>query len=273
MKERIITGALLAGVIAIFYFLGGYYYIMQLGLSVIGFFGTQELLSITHKNKKFVYDESIAYSLYVIVILLPWVSIFKWAKILILVANIVMLLKFIFNKKNCVEQISYSYLVMLIFGGALASISYFYTVNKFFILFFMLIAFGSDTFAYFTGYFFGKHKLIPWVSPKKTIEGSIGGVLGAIIAVFVIQYLYMNFISPEIPTTINVFSNTGITIAIIVLLSIFSQCGDLFFSKIKRYFDVKDYGSLLPGHGGIIDRMDSLVFVSVIFLLVHFLIM
>lgn len=269
MRTRIITGLLMTVVVAVFYFLGDYYYLMQFGLTIIGVIGTSEIFSIIRENKKFEYDQNMSLSAYVTIALLPWVPFSQLARFAVLAANIVLLLKFVFSKKNCVELISYTYLMILIFGGALLSISYFYTINKYFVLFFMLIAFGSDTCAYFAGFFFGKNKLIPWVSPKKTVEGAIGGVLGSVAVVALIQYLYMQFISADIPSLIDIFASPLSTIIITMLLAVFSQCGDLFFSKIKRYFGVKDYGSLLPGHGGVIDRTDSLIFVAVIFLLVQ----
>lgn len=116
-----------------------------------------------------------------------------------------------------------------------------------------LATYGSDTGAYFTGYFFGKRKLIPRLSPNKTIEGSIGGiVLGTILA-----YLYGSYYT--------VFDSNIILITCCFVLTITSQIGDLVFSSVKRKFEVKDYSNLLPGHGGILDRMDSLLFNAIVF--------
>lgn len=112
-----------------------------------------------------------------------------------------------------------------------------------------IIAWLSDTGAYFTGYFFGKHKLAPKMSPKKTVEGAIGGVVFAGIATFVYTGLvYDNFAIALIP-----FGCIG---------SVVSQIGDLAASCIKRDFDKKDYGSILPGHGGLMDRFDSVLFAA-----------
>ena len=111
-----------------------------------------------------------------------------------------------------------------------------------------IIAFMTDTFAYFAGYLFGKHKLIPKVSPKKTIEGSIGGILGSTLICLCFGYYF------DI--------NLGIIVFLGVLGSIIAQIGDLFASSIKRYVGIKDYGKLIPGHGGILDRFDSVILVS-----------
>ena len=111
-----------------------------------------------------------------------------------------------------------------------------------------IISFMTDTFAYFSGYLFGKHKLIPSISPKKTIEGSIGGVLGSTICCVIFGYLFKLDITHMI-----LVGSVG---------SIVAQFGDLFASAIKRYVGIKDYGKLIPGHGGILDRFDSVILVA-----------
>ena len=119
----------------------------------------------------------------------------------------------------------------------------------------LCISFGSDTFALFAGMLFGKHKLAPHVSPKKTVEGGIGGIVGGVFG--------MAFMWAIIHWTIGYDLCTWWEAVILgVVGSIISQMGDLSFSVIKREFGVKDYGKLLPGHGGILDRFDSVTFVS-----------
>lgn len=111
-----------------------------------------------------------------------------------------------------------------------------------------IITVVSDSMAYFTGKFFGKHKLIPSVSPNKTVEGSVGAIVFTIIACL----LYGNIIN----------LGTIELIAIGFLGSIVSQCGDLIASKLKRYTGIKDFSNLIPQHGGILDRLDSALLVS-----------
>lgn len=111
------------------------------------------------------------------------------------------------------------------------------------------IAFGTDTCAYFTGVTFGKHKLCPVLSPKKTIEGALGGILGSSI----ITIMFFSYLSINKMVEIIIFS---------IIASIFSMFGDLIASKIKREYKIKDYGNVFPGHGGVMDRFDSVVFVA-----------
>ncbi len=115
----------------------------------------------------------------------------------------------------------------------------------------LLTPWATDTLAYFSGVFFGKHKLIEKVSPKKTIEGSIGGTVGCVVVAFIygIVISKLNYFPKYI--------NLAIFAAI---FSVVSQFGDLAASCIKREHGVKDYGSLIPGHGGILDRFDSVLF-------------
>ena len=109
-----------------------------------------------------------------------------------------------------------------------------------------ITAWSTDTFAYFTGSLIGKNKLCPSISPKKTIEGAVGGVLGSILTSCLFMYLF----APGLLIH-------GISIGF--LGSIAGQTGDLSASVIKRYVDIKDYGKIMPGHGGVLDRFDSIL--------------
>lgn len=127
------------------------------------------------------------------------------------------------------------------------------TINNFdlgniYVWLIFIIAFATDTFAYFSGYLFGKHKLIPKVSPKKTVEGAVGGILGSIICCVVYGYIFKLSVMHMV-----LIGGVG---------SVIAQMGDLFASSVKRYVGIKDYGKLIPGHGGILDRFDSVILVS-----------
>ncbi|MCI9433777.1 MAG: phosphatidate cytidylyltransferase [Bacilli bacterium] len=123
------------------------------------------------------------------------------------------------------------------------------------LLYLLLIAIFTDTFALFTGLLIGKNKLLSDISPKKTVEGMMGGT---VLGVFIASAFYNTVIDSTLPLYIVVFMTT--------FLSIIGQFGDLVFSAIKRYFSKKDFSNIMPGHGGILDRLDSIIFISLGFM-------
>jgi len=142
-------------------------------------------------------------------------------------------------------------------GGGLCSLLIIANQNygRSLVLFAISIVVAADSGAYFIGYFFGKHKMIPSLSPGKTWEGCAGGLILA----SVIGYLVINFCLPDISIKIGIFLG--------FFLGIMSIIGDLLESKLKRIAKAKDSGSLLPGHGGILDRVDGILFTSPILLI------
>lgn len=118
------------------------------------------------------------------------------------------------------------------------------------IFFLLLVIFANDTGAFYSGKLFGKHKLYESVSPKKTWEGSIGGLLFAlIVSIVFLKFFRLHVVDFSI-------------VLLVFLLSVAGQVGDLAESMLKRNYDVKDSGGLLPGHGGVLDRLDSLLFAT-----------
>ncbi|MEG1180387.1 MAG: phosphatidate cytidylyltransferase, partial [Oscillospiraceae bacterium] len=120
----------------------------------------------------------------------------------------------------------------------------------------------TDTCAYFVGVKFGKHKMSPVISPKKSIEGAVGGVVGCLALNMLILYLFNTYIFDTPFMSYLVFA------PISIVLSLASMCGDLVASIIKRNYGAKDYSNLIPGHGGIMDRFDSCLFVMPILYIV-----
>jgi len=114
-------------------------------------------------------------------------------------------------------------------------------------LFFLIIT-ASDTGAYYTGKNFGRHKLAPRISPGKTVEGSIGGIVAAVAAALLVKYT----IFPELPVMH--------AVVLAIVMNLVGQSGDLFESLLKRGARIKDAASIIPGHGGLLDRLDSVVF-------------
>ena len=134
----------------------------------------------------------------------------------------------------------------------------------FFILLILCFAWGGDTCAYFAGRAFGKHKLCPVVSPKKTVEGAIGGVLGTMVFGVIITLVYS-----VAANRMEAFTRTNIGVSMYVIIALLGCVaavlgiyGVLFASVVKRQCGIKDYGTIFPGHGGILDRFDSVMFIA-----------
>lgn len=143
----------------------------------------------------------------------------------------------------------------LLFLGFSMSLFYLYrNMGLEVIIYLFLITIITDSYAYFIGRLIGKNKLLESISPNKTIEGTIGGSL---VGTFVGTIYYLTVMSNEV-SLINI-------IVITLFLSIVGQLGDLFFSAIKRKYKIKDFSNIMPGHGGILDRLDSIIFVMVAF--------
>lgn len=125
--------------------------------------------------------------------------------------------------------------------------------GKILIWYTIIAAWGTDIFAYFVGRLFGKHKITK-VSPKKSLEGCIGGTIGAILIMLLYTYIANTYF--EVDYSYLFIAGIGL------ILSLIGQIGDLAASSIKRYVDIKDFSNLIPGHGGMLDRIDSLIFLA-----------
>ncbi len=171
------------------------------------------------------------------------------------------------------REISVIHIGMLIFGLIyipyfLSHITYLRNLDygKVYIWLVFIGAFLTDTCAYFIGCRFGKHKLCPNISPKKSVEGAVAGVIGGGLS-FVIFGIIINLFFTE---AINGSFNLWLLFLLGLITAVMSEIGDLVASCIKRQFGVKDFGNLLPGHGGILDRCDSIILVApIIFLFLY----
>lgn len=182
--------------------------------------------------------------------LLSGLQILAFVFVFLLFAVVFLLLRHV---QFSTKELGTCVFMTLVISYSFANLVYLRQMEKgvFYIWLPFIIAWMSDTMAYFTGRFFGKHKLCEKISPKKTIEGAIGGVLGSIIGL----YLYLAVM------------HFGFDIAVKPLLllplggfgAVLSQMGDLFASVIKRENGIKDFGNIMPGHGGVLDRFDSLL--------------
>ena len=163
-----------------------------------------------------------------------------------------------------IEQLAMSFLFSLVIPFSLSTVIYIrdrlgVSLGVFYVMLTLGGAWLSDTGAYFSGRLFGRHKLAPVISPKKTVEGAIGGAVFAEAAMLLVAWLCQlaaaRFWQP-------IAVNYPLLLCVVPVLSGISIVGDLSASIIKRQFGVKDYGSIMPGHGGIMDRFDSALMVA-----------
>ncbi len=148
-------------------------------------------------------------------------------------------------------------LLALLSSGAVRGLFYFILVGCF--------AWGSDIGAYFTGVFFGKHKLCPLISPKKTVEGAIGGIVVCMLLSCITAILFVCFGKLDV--------SVWLVLAISPFFSVAGMFGDLTASVLKRQCGIKDYGTIMPGHGGVLDRFDSILMIAPLFYLLTMLTM
>lgn len=182
----------------------------------------------------------------------PFITMVTDAQIDMIIVMALLMLSFTVISKNRFTFVDMGFCVLAVAYIGIGFM-YFYETREaglIFILYALLIVWMTDTGAYLSGRAFGKRKLWPQISPNKTVEGFIGGILSSVLLAVVFSVF-------------GLISNPNIILLIIftMVLSVAGQLGDLVESALKRHFDVKDSGSLLPGHGGVLDRFDSFIFV------------
>jgi len=250
--KRIISGVVLFAIVAILLIYGNTR-IVNIAISIVALLAINEYYN-AFKDKKNV-DRWIGNILAISIAFIDKIPLHLAILILPITITVLFLKVIATEMKTNFEDIAISSFGVFYIIGFIAFIPLIYSLEngKFLIWYLAFAAWGTDTFAYFVGCKFGKHKLTP-VSPKKSVEGSVGGILGAVI--FSLIYTY----------SINKLGNMEIsylTISIIsILLSILAQLGDLSASSIKRFTGIKDFGNLIPGHGGMLDRIDSILFIA-----------
>jgi phosphatidate cytidylyltransferase len=260
MKQRIITGVIAAALFLPIVFYGGFPFVL-----LTYFLATVGLYELLKMKKLGIFTvHRLLSALLLWVILLPeqyerLLITLNYTKIEIGIVLIFLLLTYTVITKNrfTFEDAGFTILSVLYVGIGF----YFFIETRdaglVYIFYSLFMIWATDSGAYFIGKATGKRKLWPEISPNKTVEGSIGGVVCAlIVAILFALFADMNA--------------TVLTLmAITVILSIFGQLGDLVQSAFKRHFNVKDSGNILPGHGGILDRFDSLLFVLPLLNLFH----
>lgn len=259
MKTRVISGVIIAVLLAATLIPGGYILAAALLIvSLIGFFELTRAMGVHEDGKRANALEICGYISIVVhyaqMIITREYRYFifslMFAFFLIMVCYVLIFPRF---------KASQAITVYFSFIYAPVNISFIYLLRErplgIYFAWIPFIAWVCDTCAYFAGRAFGKHKLVPILSPKKTVEGAIGGSVGTVIVGAVFGYLlYVN-------ETHNI-ATIWVLMVITFVGSIISQLGDLLASGIKRDHNIKDYGNIIPGHGGIMDRFDSVIFVT-----------
>lgn len=251
MKQRILTAILALIIFVPFVLYGSWPFILFVYL--LASIGLRELLLMGEKANN-IFLSIISY-LTLWVILLPFNSFklftIEFTKIEVIIIFVMLLLFYTVLTKN---KFNFTDAGFVLLSTIYVGIGFYFLIltrieGLNFVLFTLFSIWATDTGAYFVGRSLGKRKLWPEISPNKTIEGAIGGILSAVIVGLIFYFVYP-------------FEQTVFYIIIVIIsISAIGQIGDLAASAYKRHYHVKDSGKLLPGHGGILDRMDSLIFV------------
>ena len=262
MKKRVLSAIIMILIFVPLLFMGGILFDIFMSLLALG--AMHELIKIREKKKEFpIIVKIVSYLLIVFSSILIYnQNIYNYTMSFQLIAFIILMFLLPILLKNMKEDYNINDALYLVGSLLFINIAFNlilvvrnYSLN--YLIYLLLITVITDTFALITGIYIGKNKLAPTISPNKTIEGFMGGTL---MGTFVATTFYYTAI------------DSSISIAILLLttlfLSVVGQLGDLVFSSIKRTYNVKDFSNLIPGHGGILDRLDSLIFVALAFILV-----
>ena len=255
MKKRVISAVIALAIVIPLFLIGGIPYRLLIALLAAQAF--KETLDL--KNSHHPYPGIIAGMALLgteLLVLINNNGSYIYTGFSMLAASLIflcLLIPTIFDDKNKYTTRDAFYLIgtMLLIGIFFNLLISFRFSEKWLLVYLLLISTMTDTFAFFVGSLIGKHKIAPKVSPKKSLEGCIGG---SIVGTAVASIFYYNVITPNI----NIIG----LIVMTLVLSILGQLGDLFFSKIKRENEIKDFSNIMPGHGGVLDRLDSITFIT-----------
>lgn len=255
MKKRVVSAFLIILIFALCIIISSK--IFAILMLICGNLCLKELIDIKYKNKYIDFVKFVCY-LSISILILNGVF-FKFNTLFTLIFPILSIITPIIfyndNKKYNMEDSLYLIGITFFLGIAFNIIVYLREIDIALCLYIFLVACLTDTYAYIGGSLIGRHKLTE-ISPKKTIEGSIlGSFMGTILA----SIYYLTVIDAN-----NIFKVLLMTF----ILTVLSEFGDLVFSSIKRHFKIKDYSNIIPGHGGMLDRFDSIIYVALSYVLV-----
>ncbi|MDD7305810.1 MAG: phosphatidate cytidylyltransferase [Peptoniphilaceae bacterium] len=254
--KRLFGGLIILAVLLSITFLGHPY--LSLGVTIFSIIAVKELIN-AFKNLGFNTPILLTMALDLLLMVEAYFNDKKYSIISFALLLMLVFIYMIFNKKYVFSDFLPMFFIIAYVSLLMSNMIRLRDPRYIFMLY--IIAWGSDTCAYLVGSIFGKHKIrsISHISPNKTVEGFLGGIVGATI----LNLFYSNMM--------NISHNTLIIILFTIVSAILSQIGDLIASYIKRQCKVKDFGNLIPGHGGILDRFDSMLFVSPILYLLSIL--
>lgn len=261
MKTRILTGVI-AGALLLVVLLLPWTIVLTVATSVVTAIAVYEIFSVTgmlrHRGL-----ESVAVAFAVIA---PFFARMSGTAVLItcvMYALMLLLLAVLYRTEVPLQRMSLLFSLAILITLSLSCMSYLRTISPvrdsdglFYVILALLMAWMSDTGAYFVGTFFGKHKLCPKLSPKKTVEGLFGGIAVSVLISLLVALGYQHWFLHDAAQV----SYIGVLVLALICAPL-SVVGDLFASLIKRVCGVKDFGNIFPGHGGVMDRFDSLLFV------------
>lgn len=271
MKQRILTALILFGILLptlIFYWSP----LMTVTITALCLAGTYELLHCIGVHKKY----ALSVPFYILALITPTVIRYfdfffgQWEGVIeiyaLMLATLFILMIYLFaivvfsHRDITIREIGVAYISVPYIIAGFSSIIILcdkQPYGKYLYLVGVIVALMSDIFAYFFGKALGKHKLIPEISPKKTVEGSIAGIVGGTVCLVIYGFI-IKLIEKDMQINFVVLIVSG------VLIAVASQIGDLVMSAIKRTYNQKDFGKIFPGHGGVLDRFDSVISVSII---------
>lgn len=256
MLQRIITGAILALLMIVVVVFSGTW-LFPVVMTLLCLVGTWEMLGCVGASKKLLISVPAMLASLVSAVCAYFLGYGACLAVIMCYLTVLLAVCVFFDEKVKVNDVFSAFTttlyVMLCFS-ALIALRGGKEHGLYLFLLVFIAAWITDTFAYFTGVFIGKHKLIPRISPKKTVEGSIGGIVFCVIAFTVYGLILKKYFSVDV--------NFPVLLAVGFAMSIISQIGDLVASAIKRSFGIKDYGNIFPGHGGVLDRFDSIMILS-----------
>ncbi len=250
MKQRVLTSfAIIAAIIPIFFF---QQYFMAILIFAI-FIATFELNDLIVDRK----IPLLMLGIFTYIFIFGLNFLAKDDKLIIVgLALIFFVLLDLYYREIGFNDLALIFSVSTLLGFAINSLEFLYNLDILLVVFVILVNYSSDVGAYLIGSRYGKRKLAPKISPNKTIEGSLGGIALSLIMGSSFGILFLKS-----------YLTIDKLIFVSLIIPIVAQIGDLFFSSLKRTYNKKDFGSMFPGHGGVLDRIDSLIF-SLLFMMI-----